>query len=461
MKIINLIVAYQEYDNGIGLNNGIPWRSSTDLKYFKKITTSVNNPQLHNAIIMGRKTFYSIGKELPNRKNYIITRNTDLCDNKMYFSNVYAAINDANNNSNIEKIFIIGGESIYNEMLQNYVYLIDNIYITLINTNFNCDKFFHFDMEKLFTLESNIPINNDECKCFKIYSKTCNLEEYNYLNLIDKILKVGQKRSDRTGVGTISIFGEKLEFDISERIPVLTTKKIPWKMIIKELLWFLSGKTDNKILQDQNVHIWDDNTSREFLDSRGLFHLNVGDIGAGYGHQWRHFGAEYIDCKTDYGDKGIDQINEIIRLIKEEPTSRRIILTGWNPSALHKMALPPCHGIVIQFYVRNEFLDCQMYQRSADVGLGLPFNITSYSILTFIIAQITNLKPGKFIHIIGDAHIYENHVEALKIQLERTPLVFPKLILNKAINCIDNFKLDDFHLIDYFCYPTIKMSMAI
>ena len=292
-------------------------------------------------------------------------------------------------------------------------------------------------------------------------------QENQYLQLLEKILEKGKYREERTGTGTFSIFGEQLSFDISESIPVLTTKFVPWKSCIRELLWFLSGKTDATILQNQGVKIWDGNTSREFLDKRGLYDFPEGDVGATYGHCWRHFGATYTTCKDDYTGKGFDQIQYIINELKNNPTSRRIFMSSWNPVALDKMALPPCH-VSAQFYVEvdengRKLLSCQMYQRSVDTFLGCPWNIMSYAVLTYILAKITDMHPYKLIMCLGDVHIYSNHVEQVREQLKRKPYPFPTLVLSDEIKNrnIGDLSIDDFQLIDYYHHPAIKAIMAI
>ena len=271
-----------------------------------------------------------------------------------------------------------------------------------------------------------------------------NSEENNYLSLIEKIIKSGEVRETRNAT-TKSLFGEKLEFNISESIPFLTTKKLAWKTVIKELLWFLSGSTDNKILVEQNVKIWNGNATREYMDSIGFKDREINDLGPIYGHQWRHFNAPYKNQYTDYTNQGIDQISQIINLLKTDPMSRRIILSAWNPAQLMEMNLPPCH-MMAQFYVKGNELSCQMYQRSADVGLGLPFNIASYAVLTYILAKLTNLKPSRLIIVIGDAHIYSGHEESLKEQIKRVPFNFPKLVFNpnKKFEKVEDFNIDDF-----------------
>ena len=285
-------------------------------------------------------------------------------------------------------------------------------------------------------------------------------QENQYIELIKKIIEIGEIRNTRNSI-TKSIFAEKLEFDISESIPFLTTKKLAYKSVIKELLWFLSGSTDNQKLLEQNVNIWKGNASREYMDSIGFTQREVNDLGPIYGHQWRHFNAEYLDNKTDYTNKGIDQIEYILNLLKNDPMSRRIILSAWNPCQINMMNLPPCH-ILAQFYVSNQNeLSCMMYQRSADVGLGLPFNIASYAILTYILAKLSNLKPKKLIISIGDVHIYENHIDVLKEQIDRKPYNFPILNFNpnKVYSKISDFEMDDFIIENYTYHETLKMDM--
>lgn len=289
-------------------------------------------------------------------------------------------------------------------------------------------------------------------------------DEYEYLNLLNKVLEDGTCKDDRTGTGTISLFGTKMEFDISETIPILTTKKVFYQSVIKELLWFISGETTTKFLKKNKVTFWDANTSREFLDKKGLTHFEEGELGAGYGFQWRHFGTEYKGPHENYQGCGVDQLQEAINLLKNDPFSRRIIVSAWNPSDLDKVALPPCHCF-FQFNCveidGEKYLDCLLYQRSGDMFLGVPFNIASYSILTYMIASLVDMKPRKFVHMIGDTHIYTNHIEQVKQQLEREPYPFPTLKINKDVKNIDDFKFSDFELVDYKCHPYISGAMAV
>jgi len=285
-------------------------------------------------------------------------------------------------------------------------------------------------------------------------------EEQQYLDLIREILDHGVNKGDRTGTGTISKFGAQMRFSLrDDQFPLLTTKRVLWRAVAEELLWFISGNTNAAYLKEKGIKIWDGNGSREYLDKIGLTHREEGDLGPVYGYQWRHFGAKYVDMHTDYTGKGIDQLQIVIDTIKKDPNSRRIIMSAWNPSDLNEMALPPCH-MFCQFYVANGELSCQMYQRSADMGLGVPFNIASYALLTRLIATVCGLKPGEFIHSIGDAHIYNNHVDPLKEQLKREPRPFPTLKINPK-SSIDDFKFEDLTLIDYKPHQTIAMEMSV
>ncbi len=287
------------------------------------------------------------------------------------------------------------------------------------------------------------------------------LMELQYINLIKHILKNGISKDDRTGIGTLSIFSYNMTFNLRESFPLLTTKKVYWKGVVEELLWFISGSTDSNVLKEKGVRIWEGNSSREFLDSQGLSHYDQGDIGAGYGFQWRHFGAKYTNMYDSYEGQGVDQLKDVIYKIKNTPDDRRIIMSAWNPTDLDKMALPPCH-IFVQFWVdtNKKELHSQMYQRSCDVGLGVPFNIASYALLTCIIAKLCDLTPGDFHYCMGDTHIYKNHIDAMKLQITRDPYDFPKINI-KDITDIDNIKFDDIELIDYKYYENIKMNMAI
>ena len=298
------------------------------------------------------------------------------------------------------------------------------------------------------TIHSEVQDHNDD-------------ESTQYLALVRHILAHGRPKADRTGTGTLSLFGAQMRFDLSQgKMPLLTTKRVFWRAIVEELLWFIRGDTNGTHLADKNVHIWDANGTREFLDARGLSHRAENDLGPVYGFQWRHFGAVYNDMNTDYTGQGQDQLAAIIDTIKTNPTSRRMVMSAWNPSDLADMALPPCH-VLCQFDVHDNKLSCQLYQRSCDMGLGVPFNIASYALLTIMIAHVTGLEPGEFIHTLGDAHVYLNHIEPLGEQLKRKPRPFPTLHITRKVPTIDDFVTTDFNLVGYKPYPPIKMAMAV
>ncbi|EIW71159.1 hypothetical protein TREMEDRAFT_67601 [Tremella mesenterica DSM 1558] len=328
-------------------------------------------------------------------------------------------------------------------------------------------------------------------------------EEYQYLDLITRIITTGQSRPDRTGTGVISLFAPpSLRFSLSNQtLPLLTTKRVFLRGVWEELLWFVKGSTDGKLLSEKGINIWDGNGSREYLDKVGLSHRREGDLGPVYGFQWRFFGAEYGTCDDDYNGKGVDQLKNVIEKIKNNPTDRRIILSAWNPKDLPLMALPPCH-MFCQFYVTlppllpsnpsdpsnpsnpsdidspqdssidpsgprdpniKPKLSCLMYQRSCDLGLGVPFNIASYALLTHMIALVTDCEAHELILQMGDAHVYKDHIEPLKIQLERQPREFPKLNWKRSkeeISDIDGFKSDDLEVLGYKPLGKIEMKMS-
>lgn len=290
-----------------------------------------------------------------------------------------------------------------------------------------------------------------------------------YLDLLRHIKEVGTPKSDRTGTGTISTFGYQMRFDLSEGFPLLTTKKVHLKSIIHELLWFITGNTNIKYLVDNGVRIWNEWPYRNFTKSSDFngetlkefvelvknsdeFAKKHGELGPVYGRQWRHF--EGPDGKYK------DQLTEVINNIKNNPTSRRLIVNAWHPALIEDMALPPCH-MMFHFYVNDGKLSCQLYQRSADTFLGVPFNIASYALLTMMIAQVTGLEAGEFIHTLGDTHVYNDHLEQIELQLSRTPRKLPKMLMNKDIKNIEDFKYSDFELTEYNPYPGIKGKVSV
>jgi thymidylate synthase len=278
-----------------------------------------------------------------------------------------------------------------------------------------------------------------------------------YLDLLRHVRQTGEVRKDRTGVGTLGIFGAQLRFDLAEGFPLVTTKKVHTKSIIQELLWFLAGRTDNAWLTERGVTIWNEWATAEQC---AKFGRGEGELGPVYGHQWRNFGATKKPDGT-YNSDGVDQIKLLVEQLKKNPASRRHLITGWNPLEADKVALPPCHTLY-QFHVSTDNrLSCQLYQRSADLFLGVPFNIASYSLLTHMIAQVTGLKPGHFVHTFGDAHIYSNHLEQVDLQCSREPRPLPRLILNPEIKDLFAFKYEDITIEGYDPHPGIKAPVAI
>jgi thymidylate synthase len=306
-------------------------------------------------------------------------------------------------------------------------------------------------------------------------------EEYQYLHLIENILENGHWEEGRNGK-TKSIFGQSMRFSLKDgKIPILTTKKTAWKTCLKELLWFIRGETDNKILKAQGVHIWDANGSREFLDSRGLTMYDVDELGPIYGRQWRHFNQAYIPNKKrelssfknlsswsddnlieGLEDKGVDQLQQIIDALKDPATrtSRRLIMTAWNPCQLDQMALPPCH-ILCQFNVHDgNKLSCSLYQRSCDEFLGIPFNIASYSLLTHLLAKHCGLEAYEFVHFMGNCHLYENAIDAAKLQIQREPFEFPTVSIKEIRENINDYQVSDFEIHNYQSHEAIKVAMV-
>jgi thymidylate synthase len=277
-----------------------------------------------------------------------------------------------------------------------------------------------------------------------------------YLDLLRTVLEQGKDREDRTGVGTRGIFGHQLRVELADGFPLLTTKKLHLRSIVIELLWFLRGDTHVDYLREHKVTIWDEWATAEQC---AKFGRKPGDLGPVYGHQWRNFGATVLPS-GDYDRDGYDQITRLIEQIRANPSSRRLLVTGWNPEEAEQVELPPCHTL-FQLYVQDGALSCQLYQRSADVFLGVPFNLASYALLTLMIAQVTGLRPGTFIHTFGDVHLYKNHFEQARLQLSRTPRPLPRMRLNPEVRDLFAFRYEDFTLEAYEAHPAIRAEVAV
>lgn len=462
LATFSIIVAIDN-GNGIAKDGEIPWNTKSDTKFFRDTTIG----QKRNAVIMGRLTYESIPEEhrpLAGRHCVVVSRTwkqEDHTDIIVCSSFLEALITVGGSIKNYDEVFVAGGEQIYNEAIRDYLYLCNRIYVTRFKTDYECDQHFPWERIKDFDKFMNPQVTRDYTRYFLVPDEEH--DEYQYLEALKGVSEIGESKMDRTGTGTTSHFGLKMKFDISSRIPLVTTKKVSFKNVLSELLFFVSGKTQINELFDKGVKIWSENTSKKFLEQRGLDY-EEGDMGPGYGFQWRHWNAEYTGAESEYTNKGIDQLSLLIKGIRDDPHSRRHILSCWNPEQLSEMALPPCH-ILAQFNVSGDkkHLDCQLYQRSGDMFLGVPYNIACYALLTRMIAHVTNLQARNLIIILGDAHIYNNHGDQVKKQLGRTPHPFPRLKFRKpnSIQEIDDFTFDSFILEGYTSWPAITAKMAV
>jgi len=471
IKTLNIIVAFSTKNFGMGIKNKLPWNIPADLSHFSKITKN-------STIIMGRNTWESIPvdkKPLKHRFNVVVSSNCDLLDDEDEDENVIFIHPDKLDETlniwlNIADVFIIGGERLF----KKYMGVADYIYATHIEKQYECDTFFPIDHFWEYEIENYGGAEfSEEEKCnyrFVKYKKNEKKHgEYVYLNHMKNIMTNGDERIDRTGTGTKSVFGGQLRFDISKSIPMLTTKFVPFQLTVKELLFFLRGQTDTKILEKQGVNIWKGNTSRDFLDNRGLTDYEEGEMGPMYGWLWNYIGAEYKGCpsKSEYTNQGINQLEKLVKGLKEDPWSRRHLLTSYCPIYSDQGVLFPCHGLIANYYYSEKDglkrLSCHVYIRSSDGFLGLPINILSYAILTYIIAKKCGYLPYELIISFGDAHIYKNHYDAVSKQLSSNMFPFPVLELNDNIIEKDfkDIDVNDFNLIGYLSSPRISAPMAI
>ena len=487
MKIIG--ISCLNYNRAIGSNNNLLYRIATDMGFFKNTTTKTVDSTKKNAVLMGSNTYLSIPKKfrpLNDRINLIISnKNYNKINNEIktlnnnssfLFNNIEQSLQFVKNNNNIENLYIIGGQSIYKHFMDKS-YFNELLLTEIIEPKKNIGDTFFPDFTKQFykintksfneenvlcntdnTVIPNMSFNinnyvNNKSEQFKFVS-----DEIQYLDTLKNVLETGEIRKTRNSE-TISKFGLRMEFDINKKFPLLTTKKVFWKGVKEELLWFLNAKTDSNELKEKGVKIWDGNSTKEYLNSIGLNNYLPGWCGPIYGFQWRHFNANYKGPNENYNNKGIDQLKNCIDLIKKDPTSRRIFMTAWNPCQLDEMALPPCH-VSYQFYVSSDNkLHCQMYQRSGDLFLGVPFNIASTALLTSIIAKMTDYEPGKIVVVLGDAHIYKNHIDQIKEQLKRKPYYFPTLDIKQKLDNIEDYTTEDFQIQSYYSHPPIKAEM--
>ena len=473
-KLFNIILAV-DIKGGIGFKNKLPWKYSKDLKHFKKLTSHTNFPDKKNCILMGRKTWESCG-ELPNRLNIVITKQKNLLNqeksNTIFCESVNHGLKLAESNKLIDNIWVIGGSQIYKQCFNHHK--LDKIYLTRIKNEFICDAF--VNLPKMTTIDKTI-IENECIEVSDNYQHTCDVEfsinkvtnncENQYLNLLEEIKHFGIIKNCRNG-NTKSLINKQLKWDLDDGFPLITTKKMYWKGIVEELLFFLRGHTNTKLLEDKKGNIWKGNTNREFLDKNNFYSYPEGQMGPMYGYQWRFFNRLFLPNLSDMkylefynNEQGIDQLSIIINKIKNNPNSRRILMTNYNPLQVEMGVLYPCHSLILQFIVYENRLHVSMVQRSADVFLGLPFNIASTSLLLCIISKLTNYEPGTVTINIGDCHIYEEHLEAVNKQLERIRYNLPKLVIPdfETITDVENSNYEDYKILDYNSYPKIKAKM--
>lgn len=473
---LNLILAVEK-NYGIGLNGKLSWNIKDELKIFKEKT--------HQSIVIcGRKTFENL-PHLKDRTFFCISRQFKTLKSNQnvafLFHSIEEAIEEAQKLNN--NVFIIGGGEIYNYVFKNFKHKI-KVHISFIKDEYPCDTYFNKNNLEDFYIINKKDFDNFY-HCEMVYQK---YGENQYINLIKDVLKNGQRKIGRNGE-TISDFCKHLKFDLRDGFPLLTTKKMFIKGIIEELLFFIRGDTNTKMLEEKGINIWKGNTCRKFLDDNGFINRKEGEMGPMYGSIWRNFngmsnneekeniknsiGIEFNyksynndNCSYSTGsihsiEFGIDQLKNVINEIKTNPTSRRILLTTYNPAQVKQGVLYPCHSITIQFYVQDEYLDMFCYNRSSDLFLGLPFNIASSSLLLMIISKLTNLTPRYFNLTLGDCHIYSLHEEAVLEQIKRTPYIFPKIQLPEFKNLeeVENLVYTDFKIEDYNFYPSIKAEM--
>lgn len=460
----SLLFAVDVKNGGFGSILGLPWKISEDLSYFKEITTKEYKKNCRNVLIMGRNTFNSKPK-LTGRTELILSNSAS--DDDIYFKSLDSCLAYCDTLYNqVGKVFVIGGKKLLEEAACHPK--CEEIFITSLSFDSDINTYNSFinykDILSNFQLKTSSSTRTS-CK-LNLCNVTVEHKKYNrystsenkYLDLLREVLDSGEERKDRTGTGTTSVFGPQIEIDIENSFPLLTTKKLNFKNIVTEILWFLSGSTNINFLKENGVNIWDGNTSRDFLDKRGLTDYKEGEIGPLYGYQWRNFGGNFRDVES----KGIDQIQRMLDLLKKDPTSRRIFMSAWNPLDLDKMALEPCH-ISLQLYVsENKYLDGKLYMRSNDLFLGAPWNIAGYSLLIYMFGKLSGYKPRKLFYTLGDAHIYSNHTSQVLEQLNRPLRPLPKLkIIDKPYTCFEDFSIDSFVLEDYTPHPFIKADMAV
>jgi thymidylate synthase len=457
----SLIFATDIKSGGFSNSSKLPWNVKNDLQFFKEITSKEYKKNCKNVLIMGNNTFIS-KPALENRIELVLS-SKNKGDN--HFNSFESCLQYCEENKDkIGKVFVIGGKKLLEDVCEDS--RCEELILTLLDFEKEIEYDNFIDYKKIVSNFKNTytDVMSSECK-----KNTCNVSimnktyikyetsEQSYLKLLRNVLDNGEIRKDRTGTGTISIFGPQIEINIEDSFPLLTTKKLNFNHILAEVLWFLSGDTDISFLKQNGVSVWNGNTTRDFLDKRGLVDYKEGDVGPLYGYQWRNFGGDFRNPES----KGVDQIQRMLDILKTDPLSRRIFLSAWNPADLDKMALEPCH-VSFQLYVSdNKYLDAKLYLRSNDLFLGAPWNIACYSLLLYMFGHLTGYKPRKLIYTIGDSHIYLDHISQVYNQLSRSTRPFPKLVINKKCENFEDFDMNSFTLENYNPHPFIKANMAI
>lgn len=474
LEVINLEVMFslivaRDAKYGIGKNGSIPWHYPEDLKVFREMT-------IGQVLIQGRVTYESIlkaaGGPLKDRIHIVISTGEPSDQKDVYFVKSPEAAVElfARKFSRIHKGIVIGGAKIYDWFISRG-YIRTEIRTEIFATH-ECDAF--YNPPNVVRTNEEVLFQNEKLKIIKATIGK-NEEEQEFLRLGKRILELGDFRQERTGIGAHSLFGHQLRFNLRDHtFPLLTTRKMFLTGIFEELMFYLRGQTDNTILESKGIKVWTANTTREFLDERGLQRLPVGDMGPSYGFLFRYFGAQYETCKTDYSKKEakvsayVDQLAQLIKKIKTKPTDRRMIISLWDPTNEDKCPLPPCL-YNYQFYVRGKYLSCMMTQRSSDYAIAGGWNIATGALFVILLAAVCDLQPDTLIWNIGDAHLYTNAVEGFKAQLERQPRPFPKIFINKkfadtdtpevALKNLEAFQKEDLILIGYEPHDAIKFTM--
>jgi dihydrofolate reductase/thymidylate synthase len=457
----DIIVAVDD-NNGIAKNGNIPWLNTAagkrDLKFFRDTT-------IGGTVIMGRKTYLSIGKPLAKRTNIVVSSSMEPTKDVSIVRTFEDALKVAGALG--WPVYVIGGAQLYATALVHPN--LERIIVSSIGGDFKCDQFFPQTPRYCFSPysanEDGLVLDSDG------FYKMWNPSETRYLALLGRLLNA-PLRQNRTGIPTRGLFAEQLRFNLmagsTPVLPLLTTKRVPLRLVLVELIWFLRGSATTEYLQEQKCKIWDDNTTREFLDGRGLTDYQVGETGPIYGYQWRKWNEKYRGCKDGLGSQvdglgsqGIDQLQRVIETLKTNPFDRRMIVSAWNPEQIDQMVLPPCHWS-FQFYVTDDRrLCCLMNMRSADVALGVPFNIASYGVLTHVVAGIVGLTPGELVISMADCHIYENHIDGIKLQLGRIPRLFPEILVPKFNNIDEFVSPSQIKISEYYPHDSIAFKMAV